>query len=341
MFTMRFGMRSLDPEPAQRADMYVASTEMAAWAERRGCVSIIVSEHHGVDDGYLPSPVPLAAALASRTSRVPITVAALLLAFYEPVKLAEDMVVVDLLSRGRVSYVVGLGYRDEEIAMFGLDRSARIPLIEQRIGILRGLFVGEEVDVGGHRARITPLPFTPGGPMLAYGGGSVGAARRAGRLGLFFFAETHDSGLEAHYQDAAAAAGVQAPGCMFPAPDVPLTVFVADDPDAAWAEIGEYLLVDAAGYGKWNAARSGTASISFATTVDALRAERGSYQILTPDEASALVRAGHPLALQPLVGGVPPDIAWRYLEAAAAASAQAQSRAEAPAPGSVQPQAQT
>jgi len=323
MFTMRFGMRSLDPEPSGRADMYAASVEMAAWAESRGCVTVIISEHHGVDDGYLPSPVPLAAALAARTTSVPIAVAALLLAFYEPVKLAEDMVVVDLLSRGRVSYVIGLGYRDEEIAMFGLDRSERIPLIEQRIAILRGLFAGDEVDVGGHRARITPPPFTPGGPVLAYGGGSVAAARRAGRLGMLFFAETHDSGLEAVYREAADAAGSSAPGCVFPAADVPLTVFVADDPDAAWAEIGRYLLVDAAGYGKWNASRSGTASISFATTVEELRAERGSYQILTPTEASALVRRGHPLALQPLVGGLPPEIAWRYLEAATAAAAAA------------------
>ena len=85
----------------------------------------------------------------------------------------------------------------------------------------------------------------------------------------------------------------------------------------AWAEIGEYMLVDAAGYGRWNADRSGTASISFATTVAELQAERDQYQIITPSEAAEYVAKGIPLALQPLVGGIPPDVAWRYLEAAA------------------------
>jgi hypothetical protein len=96
-----------------------------------------------------------------------------------------------------------------------------------------------------------------------------------------------------------------------------LTVFVAEDPDRAWAEIGEYLLVDAVGYGAWNADRSGTASVSFAATVEELRAEGDAYRIVTPDEAAALVAAGSSLALQPLVGGLPVEMAWRYLETAA------------------------
>ena len=316
---MRFAMRSRTTDPATRAGMYDTLLGMAAWAESRGCAATVLSQHHAVDDGYLPSPVPVAAAIAARTSSMPISVAALLLAFYEPVKLAEDLAVVDLLSRGRVSYVIGIGYRDEEFAQFGVERRTRAQLVEARIGVLRRLWAGEEVEVDGRRVRVTPAPFTPGGPMLAYGGGTAAAARRAGRLGMFFVAETHDSALEAAYREEAERVGVAPVGCAFPAADVPLTVFVASDPEAAWAEIGEYLLVDAVGYGQWNAQRAGTASISFATTVSELAAERGAYQIITPDEAAAYVARGIPLALQPLVGGIPPDVAWRYLETAAAA----------------------
>jgi alkanesulfonate monooxygenase SsuD/methylene tetrahydromethanopterin reductase-like flavin-dependent oxidoreductase (luciferase family) len=318
MFMMRFGMRSLTSDPGARSAMYRTAIDMAGWGEGHGCVAAIVSQHHAVDDGYLPSPVPLAAAFAARTTTLPINVAALLLAFYEPVKLAEDLAVVDLLSAGRVSYVVGIGYRDTEFEMFGVDRRRRAQLVEQRIEVLRRLWAGEEVDIDGRRARVTPAPFTPGGPLLAYGGGTEAAARRAGRLGMFFFAETHDASLEEAYRDAARSAGVDAPGCQFPAPDVPLTMFVADDPERAWAEIGEYLLVDARGYGQWNVQRPGTASISFAQTVEELAAERGAYQIITPAEAAVYVAAGIPLALQPLVGGIPPETAWRYLESAAA-----------------------
>jgi alkanesulfonate monooxygenase SsuD/methylene tetrahydromethanopterin reductase-like flavin-dependent oxidoreductase (luciferase family) len=318
---MRFAMRSRTTDPSERADLYAAAVDMCAWAEEHGALAAVVSQHHGVDDGYLPSPVALATAIAARTTTLPISVAALLLALYEPVKLAEDLAVVDLISRGRVSYVVGIGYRAEEFAMFGVDRRRRARMIERRVGDLRRLWAGEEVDVEGRAVRITPLPFTPGGPMLAYGGGTEAAARRAGRLGMYFIAETHDSSLEAAYLDEARRAGATPVGCAFPSAGVPLTVFVADDPDRAWAEIGEYMLVDAVGYARWNTHRPATASTSFATTVAELRAERGAYQIITPDEAVSYVSRGVPLALQPLVGGLPPGIAWSYLEAAAAAVA--------------------
>jgi hypothetical protein len=140
---------------------------------------------------------------------------------------------------------------------------------------------------------------------------------------MFFLSESHHAELEAAYNAEAERTGVPALGCSFPTPGIPLTVFVADDPDRAWAELGEYLMVDVAGYAQWNAHRTGTASVSFATSADALRAEQGEYQIITPAEAAGFVARGIPLALQPLVGGIPPDVAWPYLEAAAAVVAAA------------------
>jgi alkanesulfonate monooxygenase SsuD/methylene tetrahydromethanopterin reductase-like flavin-dependent oxidoreductase (luciferase family) len=312
---MRFAMRSATADPGARADLYAAAVDMAAWAEDHGGLAAILSQHHTVDDGYLPSPVPLAAAMAARTTRLPITVAALLLALYEPVKLAEDLAVVDLLSRGRVSYVIGIGYRDEEFDMFGIDRRGRGHLVEDRIRLLQHLWSGDAVEVEGRTVRVTPRPFTPGGPMLAYGGGTEVAARRAGRLGLMFLAESHDLSLEDAYRDEG---GDAAPGCIISPAGIPNTVFVAEDPERAWVEIGEYLLLDAVSYSGWNAHREGVASISRAPSVAALAAEKGAYQILTPAEAREMIGNGHMLGLQPLVGGIPPDIAWPYLEAAAA-----------------------
>lgn len=321
IFTMRFAMRSRTADSSARADLYAGTLDMCAWAESRGCMAAIVSQHHGVPDGYLPSPIPVAAAIAARTSTLHVSVAALLLALYEPAKLAEDLAVVDLLSRGRVSYVVGIGYRDEEFAMFGVDRRTRAQITEMRIGVLRKLWAGQTVEIDGRPVTVTPAPYSPGGPMLAYGGGSEAAARRAGRLGMFFVAETHDSDLRAAYLDEAARAGVAPVGWAFPETGVPLTVFVADDPDRAWADIGEYLLADATSYAEWNSYRTGTASVSFATTVSELKAEQGAYQIVTPEQARAFVARGVPLGLQPLVGGLSPDRAWPYLEAAAAITA--------------------
>jgi len=323
MFLMRFTMTAAGTDPAHRAAGYAAALDMAAWSEGRGALTVAVSQHHDVDNGYLPSPLPVAAALAARTTSLPITVAALLLAFYEPVKLAEDMAVIDLISQGRVSYVIGIGYRQEEFDLFDIDRRHRAGLVEERIGVVRALLNGEQVRMGGRTAHITPPPFTPGGPHLAYGGGTAAAARRAARLGLLFLAETHDETLGSEYLDEATRVGVAPVGCIFAAADVPLTVFVSDDPERAWNEIGDYLLRDALTYGKWNADRPATASISFATSVEELRTERGAYQILTPEEARAQVAGGSPLGLQPLVGGLPPDIGWRYLEQAVTAASPA------------------
>jgi alkanesulfonate monooxygenase SsuD/methylene tetrahydromethanopterin reductase-like flavin-dependent oxidoreductase (luciferase family) len=292
---------------------------MTAWSETRGCLSVIVSEHHAVPDGYLPSPLPLAAGMAARTTRVGINVSALLLALYEPVKLAEDLAVIDLISRGRVSYVVGIGYRDEEFELFGVPRQGRGQLVEERITLLRRLWAGETVDLDGRPVAVTPLPYSKGGPMLAYGGGTAAAAQRAGRLGLYFMANSADANLETIYRAAAEAAGQRPLGCRLMDPAIPLTVFVSDDPDKAWAEIGSYLLRDATSYASWHSG-PGTPNVSFATTVDELRAERAAYQIITPDDGRAMIAAGQPLALQPLVGGLPPDLAWTYLEAAAALS---------------------
>src|SRR5215831_4885141 len=119
MFMLRFDMRAPDGGPAAIADLYDAAIEMSVWSEQRGAISIAVSEHHASPDGYLPSPLILATALAARTSTIPIMVAALLVPLHDPVRLAEDMAVLDVMSRGRVSYIAGLGYRPEEYEMFG------------------------------------------------------------------------------------------------------------------------------------------------------------------------------------------------------------------------------
>lgn len=318
MLLLRFTMRAAAASAEERARQYRTALDMCAWAEPHGATAIL-SEHHGVDGGYLPSPVPFAASVASVTSTMPVVVAALLLSSYEPVKLAEDLAVVDHVSRGRVAYVVGVGYRDEDFTTFGVDRARRGALVEERIVLLRRLWSGDVVDVDGRAVRVTPAPYTAGGPPLLYGGGSEAAARRAGRLGLFFFAETHDRRLEAVYLEAARTAGAAPVGCSFPAAGVPLTAFVADDPDRAWADIGEYLLEDARLYAAWHPGPSATASLSRATSVAELRAEDGAYRILTPEQARAVVAGGAPLALQPLVSGLPPERAWPYLEAAVAA----------------------
>lgn len=316
MFLLRFDMRA----PAMGAstpDLYAAALEMAAWAEGRGCLTAVVSEHHGVEDGYLPSPMVLATALAARTTTLPINVAVLVLPLYDPVRLAEEMLVLDNISRGRVSYVAGIGYRPEEYAMFGVDFRRRGRLADENLGILLRAKTGEPFEHDGRRIHVTPAPFTPGGPMVAWGGGSIAAARRAGGYGLGFFGQRGGPELASAYEEAARAAGHEPGMCFLPEADAATTVFVADDVDRAWDELGPYLMHDVLGYAAWNEGDTDrTASMSSATTVDELRAANASHRILSVGEAVEFVRGGQLLALHPLIGGLPRDIAWRYLRTA-------------------------
>ncbi len=313
MFLLRFDMRAPAEGPAAISELYDTALEMAAWGEQHGAAAVVVSEHHASSDGYLPSPLVLASAIAARTSTVPITVAALLVPLHDPVRLAEDMAVLDVLSHGRVAYVAGLGYRPEEYEMFGHSIGERGRRMEECLTVLQRAWSGETFEYDGRTVCVTPAPVTPGGPMLMYGGGSAVAARRAARFGLSFFAQTWVDGLEQTYRDECAALGNEPGMCVIPAPGNATSMFVAEDVDAAWRKIGPFLLHDARMYASW-LGDTDAASKSTADSIEALRAEAGPYRIVTPEQAVDYVRAHGFLALHPLCGGCPPELAWETLE---------------------------
>ncbi|HTY17133.1 MAG TPA: LLM class flavin-dependent oxidoreductase [Myxococcota bacterium] len=309
---MRFDLRA--PEGgAPAADLYRAALEMAEWGEQHGCLGVQVSEHHASPDGYLPAPLVLAAAIAGRTRRLPIQVAALLLPLHDPIELAEQMAVLDLTSAGRVSYVLALGYRPEEYAMFGRDLGARGRRMDACLTALRRAFSGEPFEFEGRPVRVLPRPATPGGPLLFLGGGSPAAVRRAARFGLGMITQGGDASLAALYRAECERHGTKPGFFLDPPADAVTSAFVADDLDAAWQRLGPHILHDARMYASWLAAGAAV-SRSDARSVEELRAAGRPYRIFTPDEAIAWVRARGPLLLQPLCGGIPPDVAWEHLE---------------------------
>ncbi|MGB0618601.1 MAG: LLM class flavin-dependent oxidoreductase [Myxococcota bacterium] len=313
MFTMRFDMRA--PEfGAKTADLYQAAIEMSEWAESRGCVSIQVCEHHRSKDGYLPAPMILASAIAARTKTVPLQIAALIVPLHDPIELAEQMSVLDIVSGGRVTYVCAIGYVPAEYAMFGQQMKGRGKRLEESLSVMQRLWNGEEVEYEGRLAKVTPLPHTPGGPPILLGGGVAASARRAARLGLGILGMGTDPNLEQIYLDACKEYGTEPGLCMNPTDGAPMSAFVARDPDEAWAKWGPHLLHDAQAYAEWMGDDIDSATKSIAATVEDLRAENGNYQILSVDEAVEAVRSRGLIMTQPLCGGMPIDYAWESLE---------------------------
>jgi alkanesulfonate monooxygenase SsuD/methylene tetrahydromethanopterin reductase-like flavin-dependent oxidoreductase (luciferase family) len=305
---IRYDMRSPSFSRPHR-ELYAAMLDHARWADRVGFDSVLFSEHHGVDDGYLPSPVVAAAAVAGATKRVRITISALLIALYDVVRLAEDMAVLDLLSDGRTDLVIGAGYRPEEYALHGRSYPRRVRAIEDGIAFLRRAWNGETFEHEGRTIHITPPPTTPGGPMIFLAGSSRAAAERAARIADGFF-PTHDS-LCSAYLAACDALG-KAPGPTG-GPKGPMFVHVSEDPDRTWARIAPHALHETNSYGQWLTAAGGGGPYQMADNADALRAS-GNYAVLTPDQCVALTQQLGSLTLHPLMGGLDPDLAAESLE---------------------------
>ena len=178
-FVVAFDMRA----PAFGApieELYNSALDISSWADELGFNAVALGEHHGVDDGYLPSPLPMSAAIAARTSRVTIRLNALLATLYEPVKLAEDLAVIQLLSANRLQVVIGAGYRPYEFQMFGTRREERKQRYLEVFDVLRSAWAEDEFSYGERQVRVRPRPVKS--PPLLLGGTHPAVARRAAHI---------------------------------------------------------------------------------------------------------------------------------------------------------------
>src|SRR5262249_20899211 len=144
--SLGFGLITCQRYPGDdRTDvqLYAQALDLAERAERLGLDSVWVSEHHFVDDGYLPAMLPMCAAIAARTERVRIGTGVVLAPRYDPRRLAEDAAVTDLIAAGRLILGIGLGWREEEFAGLGVSLTERVPRMIATIDTMRRAWRGE------------------------------------------------------------------------------------------------------------------------------------------------------------------------------------------------------
>ncbi|NIY68575.1 LLM class flavin-dependent oxidoreductase [Streptomyces malaysiensis] len=310
---VRLNLVDPDATPRGLSERYRAALEMAAFADERGLSTLQTEEHHGSPDNWLPAPLAFAGTLLGATRRITVTVSALIAPLYDPLRLAEDLAVLDLASGGRLITVAGIGYRPEEYEAQGKEWKRRGALQDEALETLLAAWTGEPFEHRGRTVRITPRPYTRPHPPLLIGGSSQAAARRAARLGLPFFPSAHLPELEAYYHARLAEYGTEG-WCLMPPAATPL-LHVSEDPDRAWARYGGHLLYEARRYASWQHGTVRSAVRSRAEDVAALRQE-GVYRIVTPEECVALAAEGGEtasLVLHPLCGGMPVEEGWESL----------------------------
>ncbi len=310
--SMRFDFRNPAFAGTTMADRYAASLDIAEWADGLGIpASIAVSEHHGSEDGYIPSPQLIIAAMAARTKSVRFSTAATIAPFHDPLRLAEDFCVLDNITRGRVDLIVAGGYAPSEFAMFDVPIKERPKRVTEVVNTLKAAFAGQPFEYRGRTVHVTPAPVRPGGPMVIMGGASEPAARRAARIADGFVPS--DPKFWEFYRDEMAQLGKPDPGPGISGNSE--VTALASDVDAGWAAMGPYFLHETNAYAAWKVAAGEDTPYNEFPDIDALRAAN-RYHIITPEQMIAQMKAAPMPAAQfhPLCGGMPIDVAKASLK---------------------------
>ncbi len=272
-----------NPEPWRQPFevFYAERFTQIAQAEELGFGSCWLTEHHFCDDGYTPSPLLLATAIAARTERMRLGTNLMLLPLHDPVRVAEDVATLSLVSRGRFDLGVGIGYRQLEFDQFQRKLSHRPSLIEEGIEILRRAWSGEPVNFSGKRFEVGDLCVTPvpqRTPKVYLGGMVEPAIQRAARVADGFLC-TGGIGIDIYNE------ALEAQGKSIQDGDIILGCWaiIAEDPEAEAAKIGDHVLYQINEYIKWGAFGPPDSTPLFEDVGSAI--ENGLYELWDADTA--------------------------------------------------------
>jgi alkanesulfonate monooxygenase SsuD/methylene tetrahydromethanopterin reductase-like flavin-dependent oxidoreductase (luciferase family) len=154
------------------------------WIEELGYEYVWLTEHHFTEDGYSPSILPIAAAIASRTKKIRIATGIALLPLHDPIRLAEDGATVDIISGGRFELGGAVGYKVDEFKGFNIPRKERGDRADEVLEIVTRLWRGEKLNFKGKyyivsNVKISPEPVQKPNPPIWVGGFVNASAKRA------------------------------------------------------------------------------------------------------------------------------------------------------------------
>lgn len=175
---MRIGISLATFPPDDATGLRAAAQQ----CERLGFDSIWIPDHvlWTFDRGFL-DPIAEIGFLAGATERIGLGTSVLLTPYRNPILLANACASLDVLSRGRFTLGLGVGWSEKEFAALGVDYHRRGAITDAAIDTMQALWAGRAAE--GTDLPLGTPPLTRGGPRLVIGGRSEAALGRAARLG--------------------------------------------------------------------------------------------------------------------------------------------------------------
>ncbi|MGR8947285.1 MAG: LLM class flavin-dependent oxidoreductase [Gammaproteobacteria bacterium] len=161
--------------------------EQAKLCEEVGFEGFFFTEHHQQEDGYLPAPVLMAGLVGMHTTKIKVGTCVLLMPLYHPIRLAEDIAVVDQATKGRFITAAGIAYQPADFDAFGVKQKQRVSRTVEGVEILRKAWTGEPFSYASkhhtiENVRVTPKPYQAGGPPIWLAGWAPPGLERAGKI---------------------------------------------------------------------------------------------------------------------------------------------------------------
>lgn len=289
-----------NPEAWRRPwpEFYAEQLEFISWTETAGFEGVWLAEHHGsIEDGYMPSPLMAAQAIAMKTNSMRIATGIALAPFYHPVRLAEDAAILDNMSNGRLDLALAVGYRRVEAEGYGFDFKSRGRRTDEMVQILTRLWKGESVSFNGEffqlkNSRIAPLPLQQPHLPLFLGGVTAPAVRRAAQFGDGFLGPIEHYAAYAQFLRELGRDPAKMRVGTMGRDDIWL--MVSEDPEKTLDEVAPHMYYQHNSYAKWWAAEGTSYAGTVSAQDDKLDLESfkksGVLKILTPHEAIAHIR---------------------------------------------------
>jgi len=160
---MKFGMLHLFENPLEKTEYQIVKEQLDLMraAEDFGFDSIWPAEHHFSEYGYCASPAVTLANIAAVTKRIRLGTGIVVLPFHNPLRVAEDFAMLDLMSDGRVEFGAGRGYQPIEYKGFQVDQSKSRGIFNESMEVILQAWTQERVNFKGVHFNYEDQPVRP------------------------------------------------------------------------------------------------------------------------------------------------------------------------------------